>query len=140
MKVIVFGGYSMSSISYSYLDELMSKNDSVFFKQLGKRVANARKELGMTQIQLAEILGISQQHLASMEVGRRKVPASSIPVLVKLFGISSDALLGLEGKPAKRGPASTLQRQIEQVGMMPRTRQKFISEMLDALIKQQQAG
>lgn len=127
----------MSSISYSYLDELMSKSDSVFFKQLGKRVANARKELGMTQIQLAEILGISQQHLASMEVGRRKVPSSSIPVLVQLFGISSDELLGLEDKPAKRGPTSTLQRQIEQVGMMPRTRQKFISEMLDALIKQQ---
>ncbi len=129
----------MGSISYTYLDELMNKNDSVFFKKLGKQVACARKELSMTQIQLAKILDISQQHLAAMEVGRRKLPASSIPILVQLFGMSSDELLGLQDKPAKRGPASILQRQIEQVGMMPRTRQKFISDMLDALIKQQSA-
>jgi hypothetical protein len=42
--------------------------------------------------------------------------------------------------PAKRGLASTLQWQIEQIGLMPRSKQKFITEMLDALIKQQQAS
>jgi hypothetical protein len=31
-------------------------------------------------------------------------------------------------------------RQIEQIGMMPRAKQKFITEMLEALIKQQQAS
>jgi len=129
----------MSSISYSYLDEIMTNNDTTFFKQLGQRIAKARKEAGLTQIQLAEILEISQQHLASMEVGRRKLPASAIPILVKLFGLSSDELLGLQDKPTKRGPASMLQRQIEQVGLMPRAKQKFITEMLDALIKQQTA-
>lgn len=75
-----------------------------------------------------------------MEVGRRKLPASAIPTLVHLFGLTSDELLGLQDKPTKRGPASMLQRQIEQVGLMPRTKQKFISEMLDALIKQQQSA
>jgi hypothetical protein len=42
--------------------------------------------------------------------------------------------------PAKRGPASILQRQIEQIGQMPRAKQKFIAEMLEALIKQQKAS
>ncbi len=46
----------------------------------------------------------------------------------------------MEKMPAKRGPASILQRQIEQVGRMPRAKQKFITEMLEALIKQQQAA
>jgi len=49
-------------------------------------------------------------------------------------------LVGMETLPAKRGPASTLQRQIEQISLMPRTKQKFITEMLGALIKQQQAS
>ena len=40
----------------------------------------------------------------------------------------------------KRGPASVLQRQIEQIGRMPRAKQKFITEMLDALIIQQQTA
>ena len=130
----------MDSISYAYLDELMSKNDEVFFKQLGKRIATLRKDIGMTQVQLAEILNISQQHMASFEAGRRKVSSADIPVLAKLFGVSTDELLGIEDKPAKRGPTSKLQRQIEQVNMLPKSKQKFITEMLDALIKQQQAS
>lgn len=40
--------------------------------------------------------------------------------------------------PMKRGPKSKLEQQIEQVSQMPRSKQKFISEMLDALISQQQ--
>jgi hypothetical protein len=40
----------------------------------------------------------------------------------------------------ERGPASILQRQIEQIGLMPRAKQKVISEMLAALIKQQQSA
>jgi transcriptional regulator with XRE-family HTH domain len=129
----------MDSVSYSYLDDLMTQDDEVFFKQLGKRIAFLRKEGGLTQVQLANILNISQQHMASIEVGRRKATASSIPGLAQIFGITTDELLGLQDKPIKRGPASVLQRQIEQIGLMPRTKQKFITEMLDALIKQQQA-
>ncbi|QOC21582.1 hypothetical protein IC757_11075 [Wenzhouxiangella sp. AB-CW3] len=46
----------------------------------------------------------------------------------------------MEKQPAKRGPASILQRQIEQIGLMPRAKQKFITEMLEALIRQQKAS
>ena len=66
----------MGSISYSYLDDLMTKDDEVFFKQLGKRIAALRKEIDLTQVQLAEILDISQQHMAAIEAGRRKATAS----------------------------------------------------------------
>ena len=41
---------------------------------------------------------------------------------------------------SKCGPKSKLEQQIEQVALMPRAKQKFISEMLDALIKQQQSA
>jgi hypothetical protein len=70
----------------------------------------------------------------------RKIPASMLPKLAKLFAVSLEELTGMEKLPAKRGPASILQRQIEQIGMMPRAKQKFITEMLEALIKQQQAS
>ena len=118
----------------------MTQSDKVFFKQLGKRIAALRKELGITQVQLAETLVISQQLVAAYEAGSRKIPASMLPALAKLFAVSLEQLIGMQAKPAKRGPASTLQRQIEQIGLMPRAKQKFITEMLDALIKQQQAS
>ncbi len=130
----------MASITYSLLDAQMTKDDKVFFKQLGKRMAEFRKELGITQTQLAESLEISQQLIAAYEAGSRKIPASMLPRLAKLFAVSLEALIGIEKLPVKRGPASILQRQIEQVGLMPRAKQKFITEMLDALIKQQQSA
>lgn len=130
----------MPSITYSFLDEQMTQDDKAFFKQLGKRMADLRKEMGLTQAQLAEQLEISQQMIAAYEAGTRKIPASMLPRLAKLFAVSLEELLGMEKLPAKRGPASILQRQIEQIGTMPRAKQKFITEMLEALIKQQQAS
>jgi transcriptional regulator with XRE-family HTH domain len=127
-------------ITYSFLDETMTQDDKVFFKQLGKRIAEHRKEMGLTQAQLADTLTISQQLIAAYEAGSRKVPASMLPILARLFAVSLEQLTGLETTPPKRGPASTLQRQIEQISLMPRSKQKFITEMLEALIKQQQAS
>ena len=48
--------------------------------------------------------------------------------------------MGVDKQPAKRGPASILQRQIEQIGVMPRNKQKVIVEVLEAMIKQQQVS
>ncbi len=130
----------MVSISYSFMDARMTQNDKVFFEQLGKRVAALRKETNITQVQLAQMLEVSQQMVAAYEAGTRKIPASTLPLLAKMFAVSLEELTGLEKLPAKRGPASILQRQIEQIGLMPRTKQKFIIEMLDALIQQQQSA
>lgn len=130
----------MVSISYSFLDEQMNPNDQAFFKHLGLRIAELRKEAGMTQAQLSEVLKISQQMVGAYEIGSRKIPASMLPVLAKLFAVPLEQLMGVDKQPAKRGPASVLQRQIEQIGLMPRNKQKAISEVLDAMIKQQQAS
>ncbi|MCP4991429.1 MAG: helix-turn-helix transcriptional regulator [Colwellia sp.] len=108
---------------------------------MGTRVAELRKNQNITQIQMAKILGVSQQTINSYEVGRRRVPASTLPILAHTFSISIDELLDNETKKArnKRGPVSTLHRQIEQITLMPRAKQKFIAEMLDALIQQRSA-
>ena len=91
----------------------------------------------MTQGQLAEHLGISQQQMASFEKGIRKIPASMLQVLAKLYGISVDELVGLKNTAAKRGPAPKRQQQMEQVSRMPRTKQRLAMDMLEAIIQQQ---
>ncbi len=127
----------MPTVTYSLLDEQMTKDNAAFFKQLGKRVAVYRKEMGLTQTELAETLGISQQLIAAYEAGARKIPASLLPVLAKLFAISLEQLVGMDQRPAKRGPASRLQQQMEQITRMPRTKQKLAMDMLEAIIQQQ---
>ena len=90
----------------------------------------------MTQVQLAEFLVISQQHMASFEKGIRKIPASMLPKLAKLFGISLETLLGEQDKPSKRGPTPKLLQQVEQVSRLPRAKQKFVMEMLETVLQQ----
>ncbi|EOI3477918.1 hypothetical protein ACMSZN_002433 [Cronobacter dublinensis] len=46
-----------------------------------------------------------------------------------------------ENTPRKRGPASRLKQQIQIISLLPKSKQKLVSEMLDAVITQaQQAG
>lgn len=113
----------------------MTEDDSAFFLALGQRIATLRKAQNITQGQMAGQLRISQQHMASFEKGIRKVPASTLPTLAKLFSISVDELIGLNNTAAKRGTMSKLNRQIEQVVQLPRTKQKIVSEMLDSVIQ-----
>ena len=63
-------------------------------------------------------------------------------MLAKTLAVNVDELIKAPSpnNTAKRGPTSLLHKQIDQIGSMPRAKQKFISEMLDALIKQQQSA
>lgn len=116
--------------------KVVTPEDKRFFKQLGARIAESRKENKLTQVQLAEVLGISQQTLAHYEVGRLRVPASMLPTLAQIFGVSVDDLLGVGNGGTKRGPAPKLQQQIEQLQRLPRTKQRFVMEMLDTVLQQ----
>lgn len=129
----------MSILTFSFLDELMTQDDKAFFQTLGKQVADLRKEMGMTQTQLAETLGISQQLIAAYEAGSRKIPASMLPTLAKLFAVPMDELVGIKEAPTKRGPAPRLQQQMEQIAQMPKAKQKLAMDMLEAIIQQQSA-
>ena len=117
----------------------ISSDERAFFVELGARVAELRKAQGITQIQMADALGISQQTVNSYEVGRRRIPVSALPLLAKLLATSIDELLlGEKEKTAggKRGPTSKLQQQMERVSMLPRAKQKFVMEMIDTVIQQ----
>lgn len=116
--------------------DLMDTEDKAFFVNLGKRITTLRTRIGLTQVQLAEALGYSQQQILSFEKGRRKVPVSALPELSRSLGVSIDQLLGLDDKASKRGPPSKLQHQIEQLSKLPRSKQRFVSEMLDAVLQQ----
>lgn len=129
----------MSSVITHYLIK-MTQNDQDFFKQLGRKIAVLRKEQQITQVQLAEILGISQQYMQAFEAGRRKVPSSMLPILAEMLAVSVEELIGVTttSENKRRGPAPKLLKQVEQISQLPKTKQKFVMEMLDTVIQQQQ--
>jgi transcriptional regulator with XRE-family HTH domain len=134
--------YPMQHVKLTEIAKMaISPDERAFFVQLGAQVAELRKAQGITQIQMAETLGVSQQTVNSYEVARRRIPVSALPVLAKLLTVSIDELLGetpLETS-GKRGPVSKLQQQIDRVNQLPRSKQKFVIEMIDTVIQQQQA-
>lgn len=117
----------------------MDDKDATFFKELGARIAKARKERGMTQQTLADQLGIAQQTLAHYEVARARIAASLLPRIAVLLDLSLDELLMGQPTiriPGKRGPASRLEQQIDAVTRLPKASQKAVSQVLDAMIAQ----
>jgi len=120
----------------SLLVTAMTHDEKKFFRDLGARIAQLRKEQNLTQQQLAELTGMSQQSIASWEVGRLRVAVSMLPALARTLGVSVEALIGEDEKPAKRGPTPKLQQQMERISQLPRTKQRFVMEMLDTVLAQ----
>lgn len=115
----------------------MAAQDHTLIEEIGQRIADLRKRDGMTQVQLAEVLGCSQQRVVALEKGRLRVPVTELPTLSRLFGVSIEALLGLETEETgKRGPTPKLQRQLEELAQLPRGQQRFVSQMLDTVLQQ----
>lgn len=73
--------------------QAMRPDERVFFQALGGRIAQARKDADLTQVQLADRLGIPQPQLASYEIGRRRVPVSMLAGLARALAISIEALV-----------------------------------------------
>lgn len=109
-----------------------------YFKVLGSRVAQLRHARSLTQVQLAEALGISQQVVASYEVGRRRIPVSMLQSLAQALSVDIDGLLGDAAKArAKRGPAPVLARHMERISALPKTQQKLVIQVLESVLAQQ---
>ena len=114
--------------------------DESFFKDLGMRVAQARKERNITQVQLAATLGIAQQTLAHYEGGRLRLPASLLPALAQELQLPVEALLGQPSTAkaaVKRGPAPKLAQHMERISALPKTQQKFVMQMIETVLAQQ---
>ena len=105
-----------------------------FFVELGAHIAKLRKELDMTQEELAKEVGLRQPVIASYETGRRRMP---LPVLLKVAEALHVAVEELvpavdASKPRKRGPVPKIERQWAKLRTLPDDKQKIISEMIDS--------
>ena len=65
---------------------------------IGKRIAENRKRLGLTQDALAEKLGVTAQAVSKWENDQSCPDITMLPKLAEIFGISTDALLGRESQ------------------------------------------
>ena len=84
---------------------------------IGKRIAQLRREKGLTQEELANRMGVSPQAVSKWENDQTCPDISALPKLARLFGVTVDELL--EGKEA-----------LPAVRMLPPEQRKDIKDML----------
>ena len=103
--------------------------------KLGKHIATLRKETGLTQMEVAKVLGIPQRTVSFYEREANYLPSNLIEPLAELLGVSVEVLLGIEQDDGeKRGPKSRLARQFEEIQKLPRPKQEFISKLLGEIL------
>lgn len=73
---------------------------------LGERIRQRRKELELTQDSLARNLGVTPQHISAIEQNRRAPSLTSLVLIAKELGVTTDFLLtGDEGVSNEAIPA-----------------------------------
>ena len=63
-------------------------------QQLGEKIKMLRKNKGMTQEQLSEVLAVSSQTISKWENNISAPDISLLPVIARYFGITMDELFG----------------------------------------------
>ena len=67
-------------------------------KTLGMMIASLRKENGMTQLDLAEKMGVTDKAVSKWERDLSCPDANTIPKLAEVFGISVDELMQIKAE------------------------------------------
>ena len=114
----------------------MKKEAKDFLKDVGERIAARRKELGLTQIELADRINASQKIITSYECATCQIPVWRLPILAAALNLSVEELLGIEAPKRGRGRESKFQRQIDRLKDLPRSEQQFVMRMLDNALTQ----
>ena len=67
---------------------------------LVNKIADYRKKAGLTQTQLADNIGISQNTLSQYETGKRNPDIKTVEMLADYFSTSINSILGIKDPPA----------------------------------------
>jgi transcriptional regulator with XRE-family HTH domain len=114
----------------------ISQEERAFFVAFGERLAALRKAQGLTQVQLAGLLEVSQQAVTAYENGQRRVPISMLPLLADTLSVTIEDLIGVSTRrsASKRGPQPKIALQLQRIEALPKAKQRAISQVLDSVI------
>ena len=102
---------------------------------IGERLARMRKERGITQQEMAELLGTSQPIVSDYERGELRLHGELIMKIAGILGVSGDELLGLERVSRSSAVSNRrLARRIQQIDQLPKRDQEALLRTIDAFL------
>ena len=105
-------------------------------ESIGARIARFRREKGMTQVELATALEVSQPVVSDYENDVIKLSGETIIQLARILGVSADELLGMAKAPASGVPVKNrrLYRQLQNIEKLPKRDQQALLRTIDAFL------
>lgn len=105
----------------------------------GERLAELRAERGITQGQLAEMIGSSQRAISGYETVAEYPPTAVVVELAKVLKVSADELLGLKPPPktarSKEDPeVRRLWKKFQQVLALPEKDRRAVIRLVNSLV------
>ena len=103
---------------------------------LATRLAQYRKQRGMTQAQLADALGLHITQVKRYEAGSSQPSVDGLKKIAVLLHVSADELLfGDEG----RDPGDKLRRHFAAVANLPDAEQRTVIDVIEGLLLKHEA-
>ena len=104
---------------------------------LGERIAGARQVAGLSQLQLADKLGVTQQMVGYLERQPVAVRPELLLQLSDALGVTLDELLGQAAKPQRTtGPTGKMRQLFTAASRLPRSQQDKILAILQPFIRE----
>ena len=103
--------------------------DKQFLINMGNRILKRRKELGLTQEQLAEAMELSLQSVSCIELGKKAIRPENLFKLCRALDISSDYILTGE-KSARQ-----LDGIVKKLATLSEDNYIIVETLIDHLIK-----
>ena len=105
----------------------------------GERLAELWAERGITQGQLAEMIGSSQRAISTYEAVAEYPPTAVVVELAKVLKVSADELLGLKPPPkaarSKEDPEiRRLWKKFQQVLSLPEKDRRAVIRLVNSLV------
>jgi transcriptional regulator with XRE-family HTH domain len=103
---------------------------------LGQRLARLRRERGLTQVELAQRLGVAQPVVSDYERDELRLHGQLIVKLTDILGVSAEELLGLKKTPANGAIKNRrLLRRLQEIERLPRRDQQALLRTIDRFLE-----
>lgn len=121
----------MPTPSKSKLPPLNLSNETI-----GERIARIRKNRGLTQEQLATIIGIERSRLTAYEIGRLRLYDEMVARFALALNVSTDELLGVEDNGTEKEAFDLkLTKRLRAISELPQYQKKALLNTIDAYLK-----
>jgi len=125
-------GYSVIPEAPCYTAANMGRPANTLRTAFGERLFQARSKAGLSQAQVADKLGITQQSFAGWERRETALKPDQLARLAEILGVTVEHLLGAAEQRARgTGPVGKLRQVFERASKLPREQQKHVLRVVE---------